>query len=154
MSDNLLNYAQFMDRAFRSVIAEAMAHVAEHGLPGEHHFYITFRSDHPGVEMPDWLREEHPTNLSIVLQHEFYDLTVEKEFFSVQLTFRDRPASLRVPLDAVEIFADPAVQFGLRFQQEESTREEDADSAKDGARIEELSTEDDSKVVSLDAFRH
>lgn len=110
-----LDYGRMMQRALRQVMAEALGAVAENGLPGDHHFYITFDPSHPGVVMPDWLRERYPRELTIVLQHEFHDLAVLGDRFQVGLSFSGRVATLTVPFDAVETFIDPSVKFGLKF---------------------------------------
>ena len=93
-----------------------MAHVVANGLPGEHHFYITFRTDHPGVVIPPRLRAQYPQEMTIVLQHQFWDLKMDDEagLISVGLSFGGVPASLVIPLDAVTGFADPHVRYGLR----------------------------------------
>ena len=153
MDDDAIDYSSFMDRAFRRVIASALAHAAEHGLPGDHHFYITIRTDHPGVEIPDWLREQHPVSLSIILQHEFDGLEVDEESFSVRLSFHNRSVRIRIPLEAIDIFADPAVQFGLRFTHPEEEAEAEAEPPlhKTAPSVEAL---EGTNVVQLDAFRH
>ncbi len=100
--------------------SRALAHVAAHGLPGEHHFYITFRTDHPGVVMPPRLRGQYPQEMTIVLQHQFWDLRMDEEagLVSVGLSFGGVPSSLVVPLAAVIAFADPHVRYGMRFRPE------------------------------------
>jgi len=120
MSDELgLDYGRLMQRALRRLMAEALGYVAENGLPGDHHLYITFNPAHPGVVMPDWLKERYPTELTIVLQYEFYDLAVLGDRFQVGLSFGDRPAMLVVPFDAVATFIDPSVKFGLKFDDQD-----------------------------------
>ena len=157
MSKPGIDYRMLMDRAFRRVIADALAHVADHGLPGDHHFFITYRTGQEGVEMPDWLRAEHPDTLSIILQHEFGDLAADDDGFQVRLSFQDRPALLRVPYDAIEIFADPAVQFGLRFGAEGDARaappEASAERPAPRDPSPEEATGEQDNVVRLDAFR-
>src|ERR1700733_14176745 len=115
--ESLLPYEAWTEAALRQVVARAVAHAGEHGLPGQHHFYITFRTDHPGVVIPPRLRAQYPREMTIVLQHQFWDLKVDEAagLFSVGLTFGGTPASLVVPLEAVTAFADPAVRFGLGF---------------------------------------
>ena len=111
-----LDYGALMDQALRTVIARIVAQVAEHGLPDGHSLYITFPSGE--AEMPEWLRQEHPESLSIVLQHEYDNLAADGEQFTVDLSFRNRPARLQVPFRAITVFADPQAQFGLRFRGE------------------------------------
>jgi len=104
----------------RRVMAEVLGHVARHGLPGAHYFYITFETGHPGVDMADWLRERYPNEMMIVLQEEFDDLAVMGDRFTVKLSFSNRPETLVVPFDAVKTFIDPSAKFGLKFDDHES----------------------------------
>lgn len=115
MPDQSLDYGRFVERALRSVVREALEVVATHGLPGRHHLYITFRTDQPGVVMDDGLRSRYPTEMTIVLQHEFWDLQAHEDRFSVLLKFNDVPHRLEIPFEAVTVFADPSVEFGLQF---------------------------------------
>ena len=116
--ESLLPYEQWTETALRQVVAQAIAHVAANGLPGNHHFYVTFRTDHPGVVIPPRLRAKYPQEMTIVLQHQFWDLKMDGEagLISVGLSFGGVPATLVIPLDAVIGFADPHVRYGLRFQ--------------------------------------
>jgi uncharacterized protein len=161
--ESLLPYEQWTEKALRQVVAQAMAHVAVHGLPGNHHFYLTFRTDHPGVAIPPRLRAQYPQEMTIVLQHQFWDLKMDQEagLVSVGLSFGGVPTTLVVPLDAVIGFADPHVRYGLRFQAilpEPSTETQvalvprpEADSAEEGTAQEQSA--EAPQVVSLDAFR-
>ena len=133
-----------------------MTHVAANGLPGEHHFYITFRTDHPGVVIPPRLRAQYPQEMTIVLQHQFWDLKLDPEagLISVGLSFGGVPASLVIPLDAVTGFADPHVRYGLRFRA--GRRAGDPRGRAGSPRPRRSRREPDAKtpqVVSLDAFR-
>ena len=152
-----LDYGALMDRALRQVIARVMAQVAEHGLPDGHSFYITFPTEDEGVEMPDWLRAEHPESLSIVLQYEFYNFEADDERFAVDLSFRNRPARLRVPFRAITVFADPQAQFGLRFKNEDGSEAasdaEHGEAQDDACTTEEGADSDDSNVIPFDTFR-
>lgn len=153
--ESLLPYEAWVETAMRQVVAQAIAHVAEHGLPGEHHFYLTFRTDHPGVVMPPRLRAQYPQEMTIVLQHQFWDLKMDREagLISVGLSFGGVPASLAIPLDAVVGFADPQVRYGLRFQAsvpEPVAPEAEAPTEETPA---EAPSEETPQVVSLDAFR-
>src|SRR5579862_7358165 len=116
--ESLLPYEEWMAEAMREVVALAVSHVAANGLPGEHHFYLTFRTDYPGVVMPPRLRAQYPQEMTIVLQHQFWDLKMDQEagLISVGLSFGGVPASLVIPLGAVTGFADPHVRYGLRFR--------------------------------------
>ena len=154
MSANGLNYGRMMQRALRGVMAEALGEVAENGLPGAHHFYISYDTSHPGVDMPDWLRDRFPEEITIVLQHEFSDLAVTPDRFMVSLSFSDRLATLVVPFDAVKTFVDPSVEFGLKFDGHDSEEEaegEEAPSGEEERGAEGQRTTGD--VVSLDQFR-
>jgi uncharacterized protein len=150
--ESLLPYDEWVEGAMRQVVARALAHVAANGLPGEHHFYLTYRTDYPGVVMPPRLRAQYPQEITIVLQHQFWDLKMDDEagLISVGLSFGGVPSSLVIPLGAVTGFADPHVRYALRFRPVpaiETVEEPEAEAAKP----EEPS--DTPQVVSLDAFR-
>jgi hypothetical protein len=157
--DSLLPYEQWTEQALRQVVVRALSDAAANGLPGDHHFYITFRTDHPGVSIPNRLRTQYPQEMTIVLQHQFWDLQVDEAacVFGVALSFGGVPATLRIPLDALVAFADPAVRYGLRF----TPNMESADLALENVSLEdetEQTTPENEKpvepqVVSLDAFR-
>jgi uncharacterized protein len=117
---DLLGYDRMMERAVRGVVREALAVAASRGLPGAHHFYITFKTRAPGVTIPDHLLAKYPEEMTIVLEHQFWDLEVNEELFSVTLSFGNKPARLTIPFAAVSTFADPSVQFGLQFKQPEA----------------------------------
>jgi len=150
------NYGRLMQRAMRGLMAEVLGDVARNGLPGGHHFFITFATTHPGVDAPDWLVAQHPEELSIILQHEFDDLAVTSDRFSVRLSFGDRPATLVVPFDAVTTFADPSENFGLRFDAHDEGGDAGDDPAPDPPKVSEdrpPKPDKDAAIVSLDAFR-
>ncbi|MFC3227823.1 SspB family protein [Marinibaculum pumilum] len=115
MGRDQMDYARMVEDALRDVVRKALIQVSENGLPGEHYFYITFRTDQPGVEMADYLRERYPQEMTIVLQHQFWGLEVEEEAFSVLLSFNKVHERLRVPLRTLVGFSDPTAQFGLQF---------------------------------------
>lgn len=108
--DEGLPYTSLVHAALRSLVQGALAHAASHGLPGEHHFYVTLRTDHPGVAIPARLKAQYPEEMTIVLQHQFWDLKVQDDAFTVGLSFNGVPASLTVPFAAVTGFADPAMR--------------------------------------------
>ena len=116
--ESLLPYESWTEDAFRGVAVRALAHVASHGLPGDHHFYITFRTDHPLTNIPPRLRARYPDEMTIVLQHKFWDLAVDEtgRTVSVGLSFGGVGAMLVIPFDAMTGFADPSVKWGLRFR--------------------------------------
>ena len=157
MTGDGFNYGRLMQRALRRLMADVLGRVAETGLPGGHHFFITFDTTHPGVDMPDWLKAEYPEELSIVLQYEFEDLAVASDRFSVTLSFKNRPATLVIPFDAVRTFADPSENFGLRFDAVEGDGEEPAPDGPEGPDDEGPEGGDapkgEAEVVSLDSFR-
>lgn len=114
--DNILRYDRMVESALRGVVRKAIEEVIEHGLRGDHHFYITFLTDYPGVKIPEYLRDRYPGEMTIVLQYQFSDLAVNDERLQVTLSFNNVPERLVVPLGAISIFADPSVNFALQFQ--------------------------------------
>ena len=121
---DLLRYDKMVEAALRGVVREALARTAANGLPGAHHFYITFKTGFDGVEMPASLRAQHPDDMTVVLEHQFWDLNVEEERFGVTLSFAGKPERLVIPFEAILSFADPAVKFGLQFQQVAAANEQ------------------------------
>ena len=111
-----LDYARLVREALRDVPRQALRLAASEGLPGEHHFYLTFRTSHPGVAISPGLHARYPEEMTIVLQYEYRDLAVGEEAFSVTLRFGGAPERLHVPFAALVAFADPAAQFGVRFE--------------------------------------
>jgi len=117
-ADSLIPYDEIVQEALRAVVGRVLGQVVDSGgtLPGEHHFYITFKTEAPGVVIPDHLKERFPDEMTIVLQNKFWDLSVSEGGFSVGLSFNQRAASLEIPFAAITAFVDPAVDFGLQFQ--------------------------------------
>ncbi|MFM7346047.1 MAG: SspB family protein [Tagaea sp.] len=160
-----LHYDRMMENALRGVVREALETVAAAGLPGEHHFYVTFRTEHAGVEMPPRLRQRHPEEMTIVLQHQFWDLKVEAERFQVTLSFDRVHERLVIPFAAITAFVDPSVQFGLQFPagQTPSAKSETTAPGKPEPKPEAKPADETSeskpagdgsgRVVALDAFR-
>jgi len=153
--DSLLPYEKWIEQALRHVVAQAIEHVAVQGLPGGHHFYITFRTDHPGVEIPQRIRVQYPKEMTIVLQHQFWDLAFIKETQTIQvgLSFGGVPSKLFIPLDAVVEFADPHIRYGLRFQAAEAAAEQPPPPEAEPEPAPEPKDAEPGQVVSLDAFR-
>ena len=116
MAKDFIGYDNLVDNALRGVVRNALARIQKQGLIGSHHFYITFKTHDPGVELPDFLRERYPDEMTIVLQNQFSGLRVSDEGFGVTLSFQKLPVTLAIPFAAVTGFADPAVQFGLQFK--------------------------------------
>jgi uncharacterized protein len=115
MPDGAIPYAALVETALMGVVREVLEETSRSGLEPPHHFYVTFRTDHPGVDMPTELRQRYKPEMTIVLQHQFWDLEVTDERFGVTLAFGGRPHRLSVPFAAVKVFADPGVEFGLQF---------------------------------------
>jgi len=154
-NEEAFRYDKMVEKALRSVVKQALQEVVdEEGLIDDHHFYITFFTDHPAVKIPSYLKERYPGEMTIVLQHQFYDLEVDDEKFTVMLSFNNVPERLTIPLSAVTIFADPSVNFALQFQ---PLSEDDGDEIHFEA--EDLDVDKDEKekkrgeVISLDSFR-
>jgi uncharacterized protein len=137
-----------VEAALRGVVREALARAAANGLPGAHHFYITFRTGFPGLSLPDYLSDQYPNEMTVVLEHQFWDLEVSEQCFAVTLSFQNKPERLVIPFDAITAFADPAVKFGLQFQ-ETAGEPEPAAAAPPAPEPAEKPGE----VVALDAFR-
>ncbi len=116
MARDSLQYDKMVETALRGVVRQALASVIERGLPGSHHFYLTFRTTHPGVEIAERLHAQYPQDMTIVLQHQFWGLEVTDEYFVVNLSFSNIPERLKVPYAALVSFVDPSVKFGLQFQ--------------------------------------
>jgi hypothetical protein len=166
MGQNRLDYEKLCADALRGVVRRALLQVADKGLPPGNHFLITFKTDHPGVTMPDYLRERYPDTISVMLQYEFWNLEVEDDHFSVSLSFSEVREHLTIPFLAVTAFVDPFAKFQLKFEAQmesdaatlhkrdkqpahlkpaESSKAEAKDDAKDKSKSGE--------VVTLDAFR-
>jgi len=115
MSEGSIAYARLVEAALMGVVRRVLADTARDGVEPPHHFYITFRTDHPDVDMPAELRQRYRQEMTIILQHQFWDLEVGEERFALTLSFSGRPHRLSVPFSAVKVFADPGVEFGLQF---------------------------------------
>ena len=115
-------YDALVDDALRSVVRRVLTQVAEKGLPGSHHFYISFRSTDPGVELPDYLRAKYPEEMTIVLQHQYWDLILGPESFEVTVSFNKQQERIKVPFTALSAFVDPSVRFGLQFDRKDKAQ--------------------------------
>ncbi len=120
-------YDALVDDALRSVVRRVLRQVSDKGLPGSHHFYISFRSTDPGVELPEYLRAKYPEEMTIVLQHQYWDLLVGEDVFEVTVSFNKQQQRIKVPFAALSAFVDPSVRFGLQFDRREKA---DADKAE------------------------
>jgi hypothetical protein len=160
MAKDFIGYKAITDAALRGVVREALKRVEKQGLIGAHHFRITFKTRFPGVEIPEFLLEQYPEEMMIILQHQFWGLKVRDEQFEVTLSFRKIPATLTIPFAALTAFVDPGVQFGLQFREtEEASIGETrpalaAPSPEQGNSAEaEKQPAAPGEVVSLDSFR-
>jgi hypothetical protein len=178
MAKDFIGYQALTDAALRSVVRDALKRIEKSGLIGSHHFYLTFKTQFPGVAIPDFLREQYPEEMTIILQHQFWGLKVKEDGFEVTLTFKKLPATLSVPFAALTAFFDPGVQFGLQFRGEQSgTKMPVTPAGTPSQLVSPLPLQDDSKkappppmpakiekaeadkqsqqadVVSLDSFR-
>jgi hypothetical protein len=150
-----IDYGNLMHKAMRSLIQEVLTDVRDKGLPGAHHFFITFDTTHADARLADWLKERYPSEMTVVMQNWYDELEVTDAGFSVTLNFGDAPENLYVPYDSIETFVDPSVEFGLRFEAPED--DEDEDHSDEAPIAEDASSDEDKKsdaeIVSLDSFR-
>lgn len=158
--NNTIDYGNLMHRAMRGLIQEVLAAVQKDGLPGQHHFFITFDTMHPDVEIADWLSDRYPGEMTVVIQHWFADLDVTNEGFTITLNFGDNPETLYIPYDAIKTFVDPSVEFGLRFESQEEASDDKDEEVAEAPMDEMVEPADeadgkkrDAEVVSLDQFR-
>jgi hypothetical protein len=154
--DSLLPYDIWTEEALRLVAVRALQHAAREGMPGGHHFYVTFDTRHQGVVMPDRLRAQYPEEMTIVLQHQYRDLLVDEaeRWFSVKLSFGGVPSTLQIPVAALTAFADPEVRFGLQFALHGNTDiEPEPPAPEPQAEPAPPAETGPAEVVSLDAFR-
>ena len=160
-----IDYGTLMHRAMRSLIREVLDSVARNGLPGQHHFFITFDTSHPDVAIADWLRSRYPDEMTVVIQHWFDNLEVSERGFAITLNFGDTPEPLYIPYDAISTFVDPSVEFGLRFEKPDDEDDEAYPPETDRSRgseddeaplAEDVEADDhprDAEIVRLDSFR-
>ena len=156
MTEDLMRYDQLTQNALRMVVRDALTIAATKGMPGEHHFYVSFKTEAPGVDISDRLKSQYPEEMTIVLQHQFWDLKVSDTGFSVGLSFDKTPERLIIPYSALTSFVDPSVQFGLQFvpdggkaEKEVPARDRDDEDKVSPASASQAAGE----VVDLDAFR-
>ncbi len=149
LPDSLIPYDEIVQEALRAVVGRVLGEV-EHsgGLPGTHHFYITFKTHAPGVEIPKQLVERFPDEMTIVLQNKFWDLKVRDDGFGVSLTFNQVAAHLSIPFAAITAFVDPAVNFALQFHVQSDVPPEPHEEAEND--VPQVTTEDGSNVVTVD----
>jgi hypothetical protein len=153
-AESLIQYDEIVQEALRSVVRRVLSDIeAAGGLPGNHHFYIAFKTRAPGVDLPKHLLERYPDEMTIVIQHRYWDLQVGEERFSIGLSFNQVPAKLTIPYSAVTGFVDPAVNFALQFQAPDVADEPEEEEPAPISAADAASREDGSNVVTLDAFR-
>ncbi|MCX8227368.1 MAG: ClpXP protease specificity-enhancing factor SspB [Sulfitobacter sp.] len=150
-----IEYGNLMHDAMRGLIRQVLLDVAANGLPGNHHFFITFDTEHPDAELADWLSDRYPGEMTVVMQHWYDKLEVTDEGFSVTLNFGDAPEPMYIPYDAIRTFVDPSVEFGLKFEQQD--RASDDSDTLDQKEESELEVAEEApkaaEIVSLDSFR-
>lgn len=160
--DDPIRYDRWIEDALRGVIRQALAFTAENGLVGEHHFYVTFRTDTGVVELPDYLKAQHPNEMTIVLQHQYESLVVEDDRFYVTLRFNGQAVTLNIPFEEITGFTDPSVNFGLQLKTTEIDEEElgdydypfeppaeEQDRAEDGPVVERIPSAESADVVTV-----
>jgi uncharacterized protein len=168
MAKDFIGYQALTDAALRGVVRDALRRIEKQGLIGSHHFYLTFKTKFPGVDIPDFLCEQYPDEMTIILQHQFWGLKVTDDRFEVTLTFKKLPATLIIPFAALTAFFDPGVQFGLQFRGAEGdakatapsmppqpAAEQNREKSADAPNLAESAEKAPApgEVVSLDAFR-
>jgi len=162
MPQDQFHYDKMIEGALRGVVRDALVRVSRDGLPGDHHFYIGFATREPGVELPESLRARFPDEMTIVVQHQFWDLKVEDEAFTIVLSFQRQPERLVVPFAAIKSFADPSVNFALEFAAPVTATGEPAAAEAEVSALpapvasppkEEKEERTTGEVVALDAFR-
>lgn len=170
--NDTIDYPGLIDSAMRNVVREALIHVDKFGLPGDHHFFISFQTNYPGVSISPQLKARYPEEITIVVQHQYWDLKITDKQFSIMLSFNNIPEKLVVPFDALTAFADPSIKFGLQFHGKRPAANTDGDETvacphtgrtgnekppmaafEEEAPTEETTPANDEKVVSMEAFR-
>ncbi len=175
-TNDTIDYPGLIDSAMRNVVREALVHVDHYGLPGDHHFFISFQTNYPGVSISPQLKARYPEEITIVVQHQFWDLKITDKQFSIMLSFNNIPEKLVVPFDALTAFADPSIKFGLQFHGKKAATsgnvandKEEAVSCpatgkngsekppmaafEEDAPTENAEAANDTKVISLESFR-
>lgn len=161
MRRSRIDYGRLVETALRTVVRDVLVRLAKEGAPPPHHFYVTFRTRHPGVVIPEFLRDRYPVDMTIVLQHQFWDLAIDDEGFAVTLSFSDQLQRLRIPFAAIKVFADPGVEFGLQFTIDDDSEPQSADVKLLGASVKAAKPDESeppaesggAEIVTLDRFR-
>lgn len=157
MTDSIIQYDEMVQSALIGVVKDILIDTAENGLPGEHHFYITFQTTHPDVKIPDYLKERYEEDMTIVLQNQFWDLSVSENYFEIALSFNRNKEHLLIPFDSLLGFFDPSVDFGLHFNSDVDTNIEIADASELPPTQADLDNDtrmvEKDNIVALDNFR-
>ena len=160
MTHKSIDYGSLMHRAMRGLIRDVLLQVEREGLPGNHHFFITFDTTHPDTEIADWLSDRYPTEMTVVMQAWYDNLDVTDDGFAVTLNFGEVPEALYIPYDAIKTFVDPSVEFGLRFESQAEERSDEEPVALHAEKPKPTvvkpasdKPQKDAEVVSLDKFR-
>lgn len=151
-----IEYGRLIDESMRGIVRKALCIVEKHGLKGDHHFFITFQTKFPGVMISDRLLEKYPEEMTIIIQHQFWELEIEEKNFSIVLSFDNVHESLQIPFEALVSFADPSVKFGLQFRKVPvSTEKKEAKTSKKTVKNkkEEKPADGTNNIVVLDSFR-
>ena len=152
MTDTI-NYAQMMQKAMQGLMIDVLKKTSINGLPGNHHYFISFKTKSEGVIVADWIKERYPEEMTIVIQHWFDNLNVNDNYFSITLNFGENPENLTIPWDSILTFVDPSVEFGLRFEDEEN-KDNDTHEEIPESNMVVIEEEDNvAEIVNLDSFR-
>ena len=144
-----INYDKLIEKSLKHVVIEALKIAETQGLPGENHFYITFKTNHPGTVIPRDLQIQYPESMTIVLQHQYSNLVLTKDSFSVELSFGGHPQTLVIPFDAITYFADPYAKFGLSFSFYENGDVHTLDELEPEKKV----SGETAQIISFDSFR-
>lgn len=150
---NGFRYDELVQKALVAVVREVLEETANNGLPGNHHFYVRFRTDHPKTIIPSYLKKQHPEEIMIVIQHQFWNLRVFQDRFCVDLSFSGCQETLTIPFAALTAFVDPSVKFALQFTPSFSDDSPDDGSREDRQAPHTPSAESEGKIISFDSFR-
>lgn len=149
---NDINYEFLVEKALKNVVKDALKIVEVQGFPNEHHFYMSFKTNHPDTVVSDLLKSQYPEEMTIVIQHQYKDLHVEDDFFSIELHFGGIPQKLKIPFDAIVYFADPSTRFGLSFSSGTDNEKGITDNQEKMEEARKVSNEP-ATIVSIDDFR-
>lgn len=150
---NEINYDKLIEKSLKNVVVEALKIAEEQGLPGENHFYITFKTNHPGTKISAQLKNQYPEEMTIVLQHQYTNLSVDRNHFAVDLSFGGILQTLTIPFDAIIYFADPHAKFGLSFNLSDELTNRAFTEEDSPAMETKKASNGSATVVSIDAFR-